>query len=140
MAMRFVSIGAACLVSMLGAATVTPRSALAGTPPPSSTIAKHDTDSDQTLDLAEVKTAAGAHFDKLDKDADGTLDANEVKGILGPQAFKAADPDNDGTLTQAEYLTLVEKLFKQADTDKEGTLGVAELKSKAGRALKHLID
>jgi Ca2+-binding EF-hand superfamily protein len=139
MAMRFVSIGAACLVSILGAATVTPRPALADTPPPS-TMTKHDTDSDQTLDSAEVKTAAGAHFDKLDKDADGTLDAKEVKGIIGAPAFKAADPDNDGTLTKAEYLALVEKLFKQADTDKDGTLSVAELKSKAGHALKHLID
>src|ERR1700722_14288768 len=34
----------------------------------------HDTDSDQTLDLAEAKAAASAHFDKLNKDGDQTLD------------------------------------------------------------------
>jgi hypothetical protein len=38
------------------------------------------------LDLAEVKTAAAAHFDKLEKDSDGTLDANEVKGVMGAGA------------------------------------------------------
>jgi Ca2+-binding EF-hand superfamily protein len=138
MAMKSLSIGAACLVLILGA-TMAPRPTLADAPT-ASTVAKHDTDNDQTLDLAEVKTAAGAHFDRLDKDADGTLDANEVKGIIGPKAFKAADPDNDGTLTKDEYLALVEKLFKHVDTDKDGTLSVAELKSTAGRALKHLID
>jgi hypothetical protein len=138
MAMKSLSIGAACLVAIL-CATMAPRLTLADAPP-ASAVAKHDTDNDQTLDLAEVKSAAGAHFDRLDKDADGTVDANEVKGIIGPKAFKAADPDNDGTLTKDEYLALVEKLFKQADTDKDGTLSVAELKSTPGRALKHLID
>ena len=35
-------------------------------------------DSDKTLDLAEVKAAAAAHFDKLNKDSDDTLDAKEL--------------------------------------------------------------
>ena len=45
----------------------------AGATPGSGIVSKYDKDSDQTLDLAEVKAAASAHFDKLDKDADGTL-------------------------------------------------------------------
>ena len=122
MARTSYSIAIACLAAILSAA-VMPRPALA-----------------DTLDLAEVKTAAGAHFDKLDKDSDGTLDAQEMQGIIGPKAFRAADPDNDGTLTKDEYLALVEKLFHEADADKDGTLSVAELRSKAAHALKHLID
>ena len=94
----------------------------------------------ETLDLAEVKTVAGAHFDKLNKDSDGTLDTNELAGVLESSALKAADPDHDGTLTKDEYLALVERLFNQADTDKDGTLSVKELKSKAARTLRHLID
>src|SRR5580658_6113066 len=76
----------------------------AGATPSSGIVAKYDKDSDQTLDLAEVKAAAGAHFDKLDKDADGTLDSKEVKRVIGAKTFKTADPDNDSTLSKDEYL------------------------------------
>jgi Ca2+-binding EF-hand superfamily protein len=54
--------------------------------------------------------------------------------------FKAADPDNDGTLSNTEYLDLVKKLFKKADADHDGTLDAKELSSKAGHSLKLLID
>jgi Ca2+-binding EF-hand superfamily protein len=104
------------------------------------TVSKVDKDNDQTLDLAEVQAAAGAHFDKLDKDADGTLDATEVKRVIGAKMFARADKDNDGTLTKDEYVALVAKLFKRADADHDGTLTAAELQSKTGHALKKLID
>ena len=106
----------------------------------SDVVSKYDTDKDKTLDLAEVKAAAGAEFDKLDADADKTLDTKEAKGALGKKDFKAGDTDNDGTLTKDEYLAIVEQLFKKADVDNEGTLSAKELKSKAGRALQKLID
>lgn len=93
-----------------------------------------------TLSLDEAKLAAGARFDKLEKDHDGTLDAKEVKGRIGAKTFKAADPDNDGTLSKDEFLSLVEKFFKQADSDSDGTLSVVELHSKAGVVLKQLIQ
>jgi len=112
----------------------------AAAPPSSDIVAKSDTDNDQTLSLAEVKTAAAARFDKLDKDADGTLDSKEVTNIIGPKTFKAADPDNDGTLTKDEYLALVETLFKKADIDHDGTLSVTELKSNAAKVLRRLIQ
>ena len=111
-----------------------------GTMHSSGIISKYDKDNDQTLDLAEVQAAAGAHFDKLDKDADGTLDSKEVKRVIGAKTFKAADPDNDGTLSKDEYLALVEKLFKKADVDGDGSLTAAELKSPSAHALKRLIN
>ncbi len=83
---------------------------------------------------------AAAHFDKLNQDGDNTLEANEVQGVLGAKAFKAADPDNDGSLSKEEYQALVEKLFKKADVDNEGTLDAAELSSKSGTALRKLIS
>lgn len=106
----------------------------------SDVVAKHDKDSDKTLDLAEVKAGASAAFAKLNKDADDTLDKNETKGVIGAKAFKAGDPDADGTLSKDEYLAIVETLFKKADVDHEGTLDAKELNSQAGRALKRLID
>ncbi|PWB79981.1 MAG: calcium-binding protein [Methylocystaceae bacterium] len=104
-----------------------------------SPIKTFDTDNDGTLDLAEVKKAASAVFDRLEKDNDATLDRKEVGSRIPKKEFIAADPDNDATLTKDEYLALVEKLFKQADPDNDGTLDAKELKSKAGRALVRLI-
>lgn len=103
-------------------------------------VAKYDKDNDKTLDLAEVKAAASAHFDKLNTDSDSTLETKEVKGVIGPKAFAAADTDKDGSLSKDEYLALVTSLFNKADADHDGTLSATELKSKSGRALRRLID
>jgi EF hand len=132
----FTTIGAILFGATL--AGVATQSALAQATAPAAV--SRDTDNDQTLDLAEVKAAASAHFDKLDLDGDKSLDAKEVKGLIGPKTFKAADPDNDGNLSKDEYLALVEKLFKTADADHDGTLSVKELHSPSGRALKRLLD
>ncbi|HEY1899429.1 MAG TPA: hypothetical protein VGG49_06540 [Steroidobacteraceae bacterium] len=83
---------------------------------PSAVVSKYDKDNDHTLDLAEVKAAASARFDRLNKDADSTLDMREVKGVIGAKAFAAADTDHDGTLS------------------------AKELSSKTGQKLKRLID
>jgi Ca2+-binding EF-hand superfamily protein len=98
-----------------------------------------DTDNDGTVDLAEAKKAASALFDKLDRRKDGTLHRRELRGRLNPSQFKAADPDNDGTLTKDEYLAVVEQRFKAADPDNDGTLDAKELASRAGRALVRLL-
>jgi hypothetical protein len=87
-----------------------------------------------------VKAAAAAHFDKLNKDGDTTLETKEVKGVIGTKMFRAADPDNDDSISKDEYLALVEKLFNKADTDHDGTLDAKELNSKAAHTLKKLID
>ena len=128
---------AGCVASVAGAFLAA--SAVAAGTGAEATLAKYNKDNDSTLDLAEVKAAAAAHFDKLNKDGDSTLEANEVKGVVGEKAFKAADPDNDGSLSKDEYLALVEKLFKKADPDNDGTLDASELKSKSGIALRRLI-
>ena len=135
MSARIMSVVA--MVFTLGAAVASQTCAAATTA--SNTIHEYDTDNDKTLDLAEVKAAASAHFDKLNKDTDGTLDPTEVKGIIGVKAFKAADTDNDGTLSKDEYLSLVERLFNKADVDKDGTLNARELKSRTGQRLQLLI-
>jgi Ca2+-binding EF-hand superfamily protein len=47
--------------------------------------------------------------------------------------------DKDGTLSKDEYLAAVERRFKAADTDNDGTLTRRELGSKAGRQLLLLL-
>ena len=99
-----------------------------------------DTDNDGTVDIDEAKKAASALFDKLDTDKYGTLDIKELKGRLTPNEFKAAEPDNDGTLSKDEYLAVVEKRFKAADPDNDGTVSAAEFKTAAGRSLNKLLS
>jgi Ca2+-binding EF-hand superfamily protein len=102
-------------------------------------IRMFDTDSDGTLDLAEVKKAASALFARLDRDHDGTLDKRELAGRLSARELASADPDHDGTLTVDEYLAVVEQRFNAANPDKDGTLDAKELNTAAGRALLKLL-
>jgi Ca2+-binding EF-hand superfamily protein len=102
-------------------------------------IRMFDTDSDGTLDLAEVKKAASALFARLDRDHDGTLDKRELAGRLSAEELASADPDHDGTLTADEYLAVVEQRFNAANPDKDGTLDAKELNTAAGRALLKLL-
>jgi len=102
-------------------------------------IRMFDTDSDGTLDLAEVKKAASALFARLDRDHDGTLDKRELAGRLSARELASADPDHDGTLTADEYLAVVEQRFNAANPDKDGTLDAKELNTAAGRALLKLL-
>ena len=46
---------------------------------------------------------------------------------------------NDGTLDKNEFLALVEKRFKAADPDNDGTIDAKELKNAAGRSLVPLL-
>ena len=98
-----------------------------------------DTDNDGTVDLAEVKNAASALFDKLDRDHDGTLDKRELAGRLSAKELAAADPDHDGTLTKDEYLAVVEQRFNTANPDNDRTLDAKELGTPAGQALLRLL-
>ena len=134
---RAYAFGMLGLCGVLGL-SLGPQPALADTA--AAVVSKYDKDSDRTLDLAELKAAAGARFDRLNKDADATLDMKEVKGVIGERAFAAADTDHDGTLSKQEYIALLQKLFEQADTDHDGTLNAKELRASAGRKLKRLID
>jgi Ca2+-binding EF-hand superfamily protein len=129
---------AACNALLVaGAVLPTARAATAD-----ASVAKYDKDSDRTLDIAEVKAAAEAHFDQLDKasDNDSTLDSKEVKGVIGAKAFKAADPDHDGTIDKNEYLAYIAKVFDKVDTDHDGTIDAKELGTPSGQSLKRLID
>ena len=95
---------------------------------------------DGTLDLAQMEAAAAAAFDQLNKDSDTTLDYDEAKGRLSKNAFLAADPDADKSLSKQEYIEMAEKLFSAADVNNAGVLDAKELRSRAGQALLRLLQ
>ena len=98
-----------------------------------------DPDNDGTIDLEEAKKAASALFDRLDRNHNGVLNKRELGGRVTPPEFAATDADKNGTLSKAEYLTIVEKRFKAANPDNDGTLDEKELTSRNGRALLRLL-
>ncbi len=124
-----------CVVGL----TALPPYCPAATPSAAVSVARHDTNHDGGLDLAEAETAASAHFDELNKDSDRTLETVEVRGILGEAAFRAADLDHDGTISKPEYLALVARLFKKTDLVHYGKLFPSDLGSKSGIALRKLL-
>ena len=89
--------------------------------------------------MQKQRPPPGATFDKLERDHDGTLDPGELGSRISKRDWAIADPDNDGTLTKDEYLNFVNFAFKRADKDGEGAVDAKELRSRAGRALLHLL-
>lgn len=102
---------------------------------------KADTDNDGSLTKDEAKPLKGVskHFDAIDFDKSGTVTMDEITSHLssiqkamfakGEARFKAADKDNDGTLTkeEAKELPRVAKNFDAIDADKDGTVSLEEI-------------
>jgi hypothetical protein len=99
-----------------------------------------DPDNDGTVSLDEAKQAASALFDRIDRNRNGVLNKRELGGRVTPQEFAVVDRNKDGMLNKNEYLSVVEKRFKAADPDNDGTLDEKELTSRAGRALLRLLQ
>jgi Ca2+-binding EF-hand superfamily protein len=99
-----------------------------------------DPDNDGTIDLDEARKAASALFDRLDRNRNGVLNKRELGGRVTPQEFAIADSNKDGSLSKAEYLSVVEKRFRAADPNSGGTVDDKELSSHAGRALLRLLQ
>jgi Ca2+-binding EF-hand superfamily protein len=105
----------------------------------STLVGQFDTDGDGTVDLAEAKKAAADLFDKLDTDKDGTLTIRELGGRLRHKDLAVAKAGHDKTITKDQYLAVVEQRFKAADKDNDGTLSSWEFHTRAGRALVRLL-
>src|SRR6266550_4677770 len=119
--MRLRSLLGLGALALVGLALVAPPTQAAGVNA-DGFIRQWDADHDGTLDLGEVKKAAGARFDQLDRDRHGTLDRRELGATMSVREFRQADADKDGTL----------------DKNGDGKLDKKELNSPAGRSLLRL--
>jgi hypothetical protein len=102
-----------------------------------------DPSADQTLSWEEVRPAAEARFKQLDVDYDGTLSQQEAaKAGITSSEFDQANTTGTHTLSQQEYLDLVQARFKAAngDPNTDQTLSSQELDSAAGQKLVKLLD
>lgn len=105
------------------------------------TMRTSDLDKDGTLSLAEAKSAAAKHYDKMDPDRDDSMTLQESRRHKGMgAAFRDADADGDGKVTKAEWLAMVERRFQAADTDHGGVLDRAELRTKPGKVVARLMS
>ena len=98
-----------------------------------------DINHDGSIDSAEAKSAAAAHYDGLDPALDDHLSPQQAAPVLSAEEFSRADTGKDGHLTKAEYLAVVLQRFKAADTNKDGKLTRTELNTKAGQSLLKLM-
>lgn len=71
-------------------------------------------------------------FAQADKNKNGTLSPAEARKFgITSKAFRAANPDRDGTLDKAEFVAAIIAQFEAANPDKDGTLDWREAQ-KAG--------
>jgi Ca2+-binding EF-hand superfamily protein len=111
-----------------------------------------DANSDGVLNAADREAVRRKAFDSVDTDKDGTIsfaefearrgDRNQTRAERGaasgergfgrrggprsPGMARAADADQDGTVTQAEFTTAALARFDRADADKDGTISLEE--------------
>lgn len=110
-----------------------------------------DANSDGLLNEADREAARRQTFDAIDADKDGAISFAEFDarheqrgearierrgpgergfarrgGRGGAGMARAADADNDGTVTQAEFTTAALARFDRADADRDGTISVEE--------------
>lgn len=102
---------------------------------------KADKDNDGTLTRDESKSMprVAKNFDAIDAAQDGTVSLDEIHASMkqkgkemhdrGKEKFKAADKDNDGTLTkdEAKSMPRVATNFDAIDADKDGTVSEKEI-------------
>jgi hypothetical protein len=101
--------------------------------------ADKDNDGSLTREEAKVMPWVAKNFDAIDADKSGTVTLAEIQAVMkkmakeahkrGVERFKAADKDNDGSLTreEANAMPRVAKNFDAIDADKSGTVTLKEI-------------
>lgn len=117
-----------------------------------------DANRDGVLNEADRDAARRQAFDSIDADKDGSISFAEFDarrdgrpearaerggrgpgrgdGRGGPGMARAADADNDGTVTQAEFTTAALARFDRADANNDGTISRDERRG-ARQQLRH---
>lgn len=105
-------------------------------------FSKIDTNQDGSIDDSEDQAASEAM--QKNRPSGPPPDASEMASKL----FKAADADEDGSITQSELTSAlsddsgslnVEDLFKQTDTDEDGAISKSELEASLKKMMEQMM-
>ena len=95
-----------------------------------------DTNGDGSISRAEFTAQAEARFARMDKNGDGFITADEMsgRGGRGPGGgLMAADSDQDGKISRAEFMVQSTERFAKLDTNGDGQISGDEMKAMMGR-------
>lgn len=106
-------------------------------------MARVDANKDGTVTQQEMETFHKERFSSADANGDGKLSKEEfvtaesrdevrqqMRQSRMADMFASFDKDNDGTLTQAEALTMARDRFTQLDTNGDGKITQEEMQAK----------
>ncbi len=97
-------------------------------------------DGDGTVDLAEALAAGAKLYAAINTDGDETLEPDETTGRVEGDDWTAANPDGDETLEMDEWNAVIEARLKAADPDNDGSVDEAEFATPEGQKLLQVIQ
>jgi hypothetical protein len=92
-----------------------------------------DKDGDRIVTKAEAMVAADAYFAMLDANADGTLNEGDKAAMLAKR-FAAVDTDNNGAISQAEFIAAHEMHGKRRADRREKRMERSTMGKRLARA------
>ena len=98
-----------------------------------------DTDANGTISSAEISARRGEAFDRFDADGDGELTVTEIaaaqeaaremmlqartlRSVARARSYVAADADDNGTLSKAEFSDARGRMFERIDANDDGDI------------------
>jgi len=128
--MKTLLLAAALAGTMLGGAAIAGQDAPQGRG--GGMMMRADTNGDGNISRAEFTAQAEARFARMDKNGDGFITADEMsgRGGRGPgRGLMAADTDQDGKISRAEFMAQATERFAKLDANGDGQISGDEMKA-----------
>ena len=128
--MKKLLLAAALAGTMLGGAAIAGQDAPQGRG--AGMMMRADTNGDGNISRAEFTAQAEARFARMDKNGDGFITADEMSGRSGRGpggGLMAADTDQDGKISRAEFMAQSSERFAKLDTNGDGQISGDEMKA-----------
>ncbi|MEO7689318.1 MAG: EF-hand domain-containing protein [Sphingomonas sp.] len=128
--MKKLLLAAALAGTMLGGAAIAGQDAPQGRG--GGMMMRADTNGDGNISRTEFTAQAEARFARMDKNGDGFISADEMGGRSGRGpggGLMAADTDQDGKISRAEFVAQSTERFAKLDSNGDGQISGDEMKA-----------